>query len=125
MLYDVPADLLAEFGLQPGCATAPSYRCDDPGAVLVPTDELIPPILAPGRRGLAPDRLRQVLKAIADVRPLPAMPVFREAGAQRATILDGAHRYYVSVACGFASVPCVALSHDDAEVLYGYPDGQR
>jgi hypothetical protein len=123
-LYDVPAKLLAEFGLRPGGATVSSYKCNDPNAVMVPVGELIPPVLGV-RRGLDPKRLRGVLAAVVGGRPLPPLPVFRELGAPRATILDGAHRYYVSVAYGFASVPCEFISRDDAEVSYRYPVGQR
>src|SRR5579871_4141280 len=104
-LYVVPDALLAEFGLQPCCATAPSYRCDDPAAVLVPVGELIPPILGPDRRGLMPERLRWVLESISTGRPLDAIPVYREDGAQYVTILDGAHRYFASVKCGFSLIP--------------------
>lgn len=125
VFYEVPDALLAEFGLQPYRATVPSYRCDDPAAVLVPIGELIPPILGPGRRGLAPERLRWVLKSIATGQPLDAIPVFREDGAICATILNGAHRYYVSVKCGFSSMPCKEQSREDAELLFVYPDGQR
>jgi hypothetical protein len=123
-LYDVPAKLLAEFGLRPSGATVSSYRCNDPNSVLVPVGELIPPVLGV-RRGLDPKRLHSVLAAIAGGTALAPLPVFREIGAPRATILDGAHRYYVSVAYGFTSVPCEFISRDDAEVSYRYPEGQR
>ena len=124
-LYAVPDSLLAEFGLQSYRATALSYRCDDPAAVLIPVGELKPPILGPDRRGLAPDRLRRVFKSIASGQPLDAIPVFREDGAKYTTMLDGAHRYFASVKCGFSSIPCKELSRDDAELLFRYPDGQR
>ena len=121
----VPDALLAEFGLQPYSATAPSYRCDDPAAVLVPIGKLIPPKLGPDRRSLVRERLRRVLASIAAGQPLDAIPVFREDGAQCATILDGAHRYFASVKCGFSSIPCKELSRDAAELGFRYPDGQR
>src|SRR5450759_2222560 len=37
----VPDELLAECGLRPGGAKAPSYRCTDPSAILVPVASVI------------------------------------------------------------------------------------
>ncbi len=124
-IYSVPDALLAEVGLQPLGATAPCYRCDDVGAVLVPIAELRGPVIHPGRRGLVVDRLRSVLQAIVSGSPLPAVPVYREPGAAHATVLDGAHGYAISLALGFASIPCLLVSRDDAELVYQYPEGQR
>ena len=124
-LYEVPDVLLAEFGLRPCRSTAPSYRCDDPAAVRIPVGELIPPILGPNRRGLMPKRLRRVLELIATGQPLDAIRVYREDCARCATILDGTHRFFVSVKCGFSSIPCKELSRSDAVLRFRYPAGQR
>jgi hypothetical protein len=40
---DIPDELFADYGLRRGGAVAPSYRCTDPQAVLVPVTELTAP----------------------------------------------------------------------------------
>jgi hypothetical protein len=114
-LDSVPGDLLAEYGLWRGGAGAASYRCIDPHAVLVPIAE----ITAPARK-LNPDALRSLLRGVRDGDNLPPVVVFREPGAVSAALLDGLHRYWVSVALGFSSIPAIQVSRKDAEAGYRY-----
>jgi hypothetical protein len=66
VLYDVPAALFAEVGLDPGGARGEgAYRFDDPTAVLIPLDQIRAPAIGPGRRGYKVERLRPVLAAVA------------------------------------------------------------
>jgi hypothetical protein len=48
------------------------------------------------------------------------VPVIREEGQAIATLLDGAHRYFGSVATGMTLIPVLHVSIDDAEVGYQY-----
>ena len=115
-LDGVPDSLLAEYGFTRGNATEPSYRCNDPTATLVSLLELIVP---PGRR-LNVEALRDVLAVLRDEAALDPVSVFREPGAVQATLLDGLHRWHVSRALGFPSIPCTLLSREEAEVGFRY-----
>lgn len=116
-LREVPATMLAEYGVQPG--GAPAWRCDDLGMELVPVAAL----RVPATRGLDPERLRRLLSGVAAGDPLPAVPVFREADA--VVVLDGMHRVAVARAAAFTHLPCLALDEDKARDGYRYPEGQR
>lgn len=122
-LYEVPAALFAEFGLRPGGAATPCYRCDDPRAVRVAIQRIRGPTIAPGRRGLDADRLRPLVRGIAEHASIPAVPVYQEPGDT--VLLDGAHRLAVSLAYGYTEIPCQPETSDEAEGRYGYPWGQR
>lgn len=115
-LREVPADMLAEYGMQPG--GAPAWRCDDAEVELVPVTAL----RVPATRGLDAERLRRLLSGIAAGNPLPAVPVFREPDA--VVVLDGTHRVAVARAAAFTHVPCLALDLDEARDGYRYPEGQ-
>ncbi len=117
-VYWVSDAMLAEFGLFP--VHAPVMRCTDAGSVPLPLADL----RWPAGRAFDPDRLRRLLHGIASGSDLPAVPVYREAGATIATVLDGAHRLPIIRALGGESAPCVLVSRDEAEILYAYPDGQ-
>jgi hypothetical protein len=109
----VSPELIAEFGLQQ--PDQPSYRCSDPGAVLIP----IPQVLAPQHRMMNLDAVRSLLSGISSGANIPAVVVVREIPGQ-VTLLDGLHRYMVSSQLGFRSIPCLIISEDDASVCYGY-----
>jgi hypothetical protein len=114
-LDEIPAELLTEYGLHRGCATAPSYRCTDPQSILVPVAEI-----TAGVRKLNADALRSLLRGVRDGHDLPPVVVFREPGAAAAALLDGLHRLRISVALGFVSIPATQPSRDDAELVYRY-----
>lgn len=115
-LDDVSDELLAEYGLPGGGATAASYRCSDQTALLVPLAEVIGP-----RRMLNVDAVRSLLRGVRDGVELPPIVVFREPGAATAALLDGLHRWRVSLALGFLAIPATQPSRDDAELVYCYP----
>jgi hypothetical protein len=62
------------------------------------------------------------VQAVAAREPLPAVPVFRE--PNQVVVLDGMHRFAVGTALGFARLPCVELSLEDAQDFYRYPESQ-
>ena len=114
-LDNVPDDLLTEYERWRGAADAASYLCTDPLAALVPIAEITTPV-----RKLNTDVLRSLLRGIRDGDCLPAVVVFREPGAVTAALLDGLHRYWVSVALNFALIPAKQPSREDAELVYCY-----
>ena len=114
-LDGVSDSLLAEYGFTRGAASALSYPCTDSTATLVPLlDLIVPP------RKLNAEAVRDLLAVLRDGAALDPVPVFRDPGATQATLLDGVHRWHVSRALGFSSIPCTYLSREDAEVGYRY-----
>jgi ParB-like chromosome segregation protein Spo0J len=119
VIYEIPDSMLAECHVERGAITSAVYHFDEPDIVLIPLREL----RVPAGRALDPARLRRILEAIAAREPLPAVPVFRE--PNQAVVLDGMHRFAVATALGFASLPCIELTLEDARDFYRYPEGQR
>jgi hypothetical protein len=115
-LDGVPDSLLAEYGFVRGTAVRPSYPCTDPSAPLLPLTELIVPV---GRR-LNAEAVRDVLAVLRDGAALDPVPVFREPGATQATLLEGLHRWHVSRALGFPTIPCALLNRAEAEEGFCY-----
>lgn len=115
-LDGVPDAMLAEYGFTRGEATEAAYRCVSPVAVLIPLADLI----FPAERKLNEDAVRSLLAGVRDRSPIEPVPVVREPGAAKATLLDGMHRFQVSKAVGFTAIPCTYLSCSHAEVMYGY-----
>jgi hypothetical protein len=115
-LDGVPDSLLAEYGFTRGTAGVASYPCTDPSATLLPLTELIVPV---GRR-LNTEAVRDLLAVLRDGAALEPVPVFREPGAAQATLLDGLHRWHVSRALGFPSIPCTLLSREEAKDGFRY-----
>lgn len=113
-LREIPGALLAEYGLKPGGAD--SYRCDDPAARPV----WIGNVLAPQGRGLNEEVVRSLLSGVRDRADLPPVVVVAEGVVEQVTLLDGLHRYRVSVALGFRSIPCIRVSVAEAVDGYGY-----
>jgi ParB-like chromosome segregation protein Spo0J len=91
------------------------YCCIDPSAILVPLTEVIGP-----DRKLNEDALRRLLSGVRVGATLPPVVIFREPGAATATLLDGLHRYRLSLALGFTLIPATQPSRDDAELCYRY-----
>jgi len=107
----VPDDLLAECGLRPGGASAPSYRCTDVSAILVPVASVI------GRmdRKLNRDDLARILRGFRDGAPMPAILVFCETEPPGIHLIHGAHRWRASLAFGFTQIPAILLERWEAE----------
>lgn len=112
-LTAVPAEMIAEFGLQ--SIVQPSYRCDETAIELIG----ITRVLAPQRRMLNEAATRSILKAVADGSPMPPVDVVREIPDQ-VTLLDGMHRYVISLQLGFPSIPCRVFTEVEAADKYGY-----
>jgi hypothetical protein len=123
--YSVPDNLLIDYGLTPGGAANRAYPCTDPAAVIVAVTGVWGPGIAPGRRGYSPIKLRPILQAIAAGTPLPPVPVYLDPADGRLILLDGAHRLGAAVACGYAEIPTHPVTREEAELRYGYPNGQR
>jgi hypothetical protein len=114
-LDSISDELLAEFSLARGSVTIACYRCADRDAVLVPLAEVAVP-----DRKLSEDALRRLLCGVRDGAALPPVVIFREPGAATATLLDGLHRYQLSLALGFKLIPAIQPGRDDAELCYRY-----
>jgi len=114
-LDGVPDSLLAEYGFRRGAVTAVSYHCADKQAALVPTAEVV--AKRPDRK-LNEQTVRDILCAIRDGTALPPIIVFRPPGVRCARLVDGTHRWRVSVALGFPMIPCLLLNRDEADA-YG------
>jgi hypothetical protein len=97
-----------------------SFKCTQFNAPLEPLGLLRPPLLSASTRSLNDDRLRNVLTGIRTDVALPPVPIIREEGEPIATLLDGAHRYFASVAAGCTHIPAVHVSRDDAKLSYRY-----
>jgi hypothetical protein len=114
-LDSISDELLTECALACGTVTATSYRCTDPTVVLLALAQV-----TGSDRKFHEDALRRLLSDVRDGAALPPVVIFREPGAATATVLDGLHRYQLSVALGFTSISATQPSRDDAELSYGY-----
>jgi hypothetical protein len=115
-LYGIPSSLLAEYGLTTDAGQRQSYRCDDPVANLVPIRD----ILAPMGRGLNEDVVRQLLNGIKGAASIPPVIVVSEGFKQQVALLDGLHRFRVSLALGYPMVPCQHVPLETAKSRYGH-----
>ena len=112
----ISEDLVAEYGLREIAATPESYRCDDQQAIPV----CVGNVLAPMERKLNDATVRQILSGIRDGVSIPAVTVVPEFPPEQVTLLDGLHRFRVSLALGFRMIPCRRVSPDVAEAAFGY-----
>lgn len=72
----------------------------------VPVLEVTPPRRNAGIAELQQDRSISILKAMVAGVPLPAIEAFYEPGPlERLNVRDGYHRYFLSIALGFSSLP--------------------
>jgi len=117
-LTEITDELLAECGLCRRGATAQSYRCTDPGAVLVPIGDILAK-----PRAVNPEALRRILRGFRDGDDIPPVDVFHDAGLAATHLLGGMHRWRASLAFGFVMIPCNPHSRSDAEGAFGYPSG--
>jgi ParB-like nuclease family protein len=109
-LDSVPPDLLE--GVAPGA----SYRCDSPEAILVPLAAVRGPI----SRKLNREALESLAAALRSGAALPPVAVYMK--GEQAILLDGMHRWRISLAAGFTHLRCLCKSRDAAELGYGYVD---
>ena len=102
--------MLADYGQRAGGTTAVSYRCNDQNVVL----ELLAEIRGPAQRLLNEASLRYHLGLIRDRLSIEPVWVYRALGAPTATLVDGVHRWRLSLALGYAKIPCRHLTKDEA-----------
>src|ERR1700676_1885398 len=107
--FRIRKDLWNRAGLRNHRVCRDAY-VSDPNATLEPIGLIRPPILGQSTRGLDETRLFEVLKGIRNGAQIPPVPIFREPGNAIATLLDGAHRYFGSVAAGLTRLPCVHVT---------------
>ena len=109
-LSGIPDSMLADYDQRAGATTAVSYRCTDQSAVLEPLTE----IRGPPQRLLNEASLRYHLGLIRDRQSIEPVWVYRALGAPTATLVDGVHRWRLSLALGYAKIPCRHLTKDEA-----------
>jgi hypothetical protein len=115
-LDGVSDSLLAEYGLSRGAAINATYRCSHQAAIPVPLGDVI----VPASRKLNEEALRDILRGIRENADIDPIDVFREPGATRVTLLDGLHRWNVSMALALPMIPCRHVSRGEAEGGFGY-----
>jgi hypothetical protein len=108
-LDEVPDALLAAYGFERGLVAQAHFRCSEAGAMLLPIEL----VRAPQRR-LSEEGLRSVLQGVRDAADFPACTAARDGDQGPAELIDGMHRYAVSVALGFGLLPCLILSVQEA-----------
>ena len=119
--FHIPPSVLRASRFHQRKRRSSAFLCCATDAVLEPLGLVTPPLLSPTTRSLNDDRLSSVLTAIVDNAPLPAVAVIQKTGnPRRLVLLDGAHRYFASVAAGFTRLPALHVSGEDAELLYRY-----
>jgi hypothetical protein len=109
-LSGIPDSMLADYGQRAGATTAISYRCTDHNAVLEPLAE----IRGPPKRLLNEGSLRYHLGLIRDRQSIEPVSVYRARGAPTATLVDGVHRWRLSLALGYVKIPCRHLTKGEA-----------
>lgn len=97
-----------------------AFTSDRPGAVLEPVGLIRPPILGDSTRSLDDQRPHSILSAIGSNVPLPPVAMIRESSLSIGVLLDGAHRYFGSIAAGATLIPAEHVSSEDAEIRFGY-----
>jgi hypothetical protein len=74
--------------------------------LIVDLAEVDAPRREPGVLGLHEARAISILRAMSEGVPLPPLEVHREPGRPtRLSVRQGYHRYYISIALGFAGLP--------------------
>jgi hypothetical protein len=119
-LDDVSNELLAEYGLVRGSSTAASYCCTDPSAISVPLTDVIGP-----KRRLNEDSVRNLLRGLRDGADIPPVEVYYDPDDATVNLTDGLHRWRVSLALGFSSIPCKPVQRAFAIEFRGYQPARR
>ena len=117
-LHGVPADWLAQAGLQGFRPDAASYPVgknehpDLPAPSIVRLAEIRPVSRSLGVRGLVEERTRSILRAIAAGDPLPPIKLYAAPdGAFAYRLGEGFHRFTVSRALGFEAIPAAVMTY--------------
>ncbi len=108
-LEDVPEEMVR------GIPAAVSYGCAAQDAELIPLSD----IRGPSRK-LNAEALEHLIRRIRDHADIDPATIFHN--GKVANLLDGMHRWRLSIACGFTHLPCRRVSREDAELLYRYTE---
>ena len=113
----IPADWIAEAGVQDFRPTRRAFRCDGPHECIALADIELPlrrsgnPLDANGFRH---DRMVRLLTGIRDNISLPAIHIERADPGQRPyRVRCGVHRYHASLTLGFSHVPAEIVERID------------
>jgi hypothetical protein len=106
----IPAEWLAESGLQNFSPVRSSFLCDVPDAAPTPLADIEPPLRFDGypldANGFDHKRMVRLLIGIRDDVALP--PIYIELGdpgQRKYRVRCGVHRYHASLTLGFSHVP--------------------
>jgi hypothetical protein len=80
-------------------------------------------VTGPKYRLLNEAAVRSLLRGVSDGDVIPPVVVYRDAAASVVTLLDGFHRWRISLALGFTDIPCKLVTSEVAELVYRYPVG--
>jgi hypothetical protein len=97
-----------------------AFTSDRPGAIFEPVGLIRPPNLSAATRSLGDQRLRSILSAIRSNVALPPVAIIRESPLSVGVLLDGAHRYFGSIAAGATLIPTEHVPPEDAEIRFRY-----
>jgi hypothetical protein len=103
----IPAEWLAEAGMQSFTPGRSSFLCDQPH-VLIPLADIEQPVrIVPlDANGFARDRLLRILVGIRDDHFIPPIDVeIADPGQRPYRLRGGVHRYCASLGLGFSHVP--------------------
>lgn len=82
-----------------------------PTALTLPLELIRPPKSAPDATGLREERSLSLLRAIVSGKAMPPIQVARAKDDPRKfVVIDGYHRYYLSLAIGFLEIPVQILA---------------
>lgn len=106
----IPAEWLAEAGVQNFKPTRPGFQCDNPDHRLFALADIEPPLRFSdyplSANGFDHDRMVRLLTGIRDNVALPHILIeVTEAGGRPYRVREGVHRYHASLALDFSHVP--------------------
>jgi hypothetical protein len=106
----IPADWLAEAGVQNFAPPQLSFRCDAPDAAPVPLADIEPPLRFDScpldANGFDHKRMVRLLVGIRDDVALPPIYIeIADPGQRKYRVRAGVHRYHASLALRFSHVP--------------------
>jgi hypothetical protein len=108
-IHSIPADWIADAGLQNFAPTKSAFRCDMPHRLIAIAD-IEPPMRSPGvildANGFRRDRMMRILEGIRADDAIPPIDVeISDPGQRPFRLRGGFHRFYASLTCGFWEIP--------------------
>jgi len=105
----IPAQWLAEAGVQNFRALQRGFRCDDRHSLIALADIEVPlrktgyPLDA---NGFSHDRMVSILKGVRENLSLPPIRIeIADPGLRQYRVREGLHRYHASLKLGFSHIP--------------------